>query len=256
MIDKTPYEILRGEPPDVSHLVHFYAPGVYHLTKEERKDTWDFKAHKCRMLGYDERCKNTYVIVTIPEGRIISRKDCLFDESLRGYNIPLLMDQDVKTETRLINFESEDHEEPDDKFIGDNVAPYFALSRDEYREQQDRDAVNACFETKCFWNDVCLTAQQLTVHQPLALPPDPKSVEEALAGPERPEWIEAIIAELENFDSRAIIMSASQTSKAMKTKMVLKYAYTIKRNAMFVVCGYSQIPGRPMRPRPRTSSPR
>jgi hypothetical protein len=37
------------------------------------------------------------------------------------------------------------------------VAPYFALSRDEYREQQDRDAVNACFETECFWNDVCLT---------------------------------------------------------------------------------------------------
>ncbi len=128
MNDKTPHEILRGEPPDVSHLVHFYAPGVYHLTKEERKDTWDFKAHKCRMLGYDEWCKNTYVIVTIPEGRIISRKDCLFDESLRGYNIPLLMDQDVETETRLINFESKDPEESDDKLIGDNVAPYF-LSR-------------------------------------------------------------------------------------------------------------------------------
>ncbi len=60
-------------------------------------------------------------------------------------------------------------------------------------------------------------------------------LEEPLAGPERLEWIKAIIAELENFDSRAIIMSASQTGKAMKTKMVLKYAYnpdyTIKRNA-------------------------
>jgi hypothetical protein len=63
------------------------------------------------------------------------------------------------------------------------------------------------------------------VHQPLALPPDPKSVEEALAGPERLEWIKAIIAELEKFDSRAIIMSAFQTGKAMKIKMVLKYAY-------------------------------
>jgi hypothetical protein len=104
------------------------------------------------------------------------------------------MDQDVETETRLINFESKDPKESDDKLIGDNVAPYFALSRDEYREQQDRDAVNACFETECFWNDVCLTVQQLTVHQPLALPPDPKSVEEALAGPERLEWIKAILS--------------------------------------------------------------
>jgi hypothetical protein len=31
----TPFEILIGEPPDMSRLVPFFAPGVYHLTKEE-----------------------------------------------------------------------------------------------------------------------------------------------------------------------------------------------------------------------------
>jgi hypothetical protein len=48
---KTPFDILTGEPPDISNMVHFYAPGVYHLTKEERRGTWDYKAQPCRMLG-------------------------------------------------------------------------------------------------------------------------------------------------------------------------------------------------------------
>jgi hypothetical protein len=50
----SPFETLTGEPPDMSRLVPFLAPGVYHLTKEERHSTWDYKAKLCRMLGYDE----------------------------------------------------------------------------------------------------------------------------------------------------------------------------------------------------------
>jgi hypothetical protein len=50
--DKTPFEILTSTRPDISNMVHFFAPGVYHLTKEERKGTWDYKAKPCRMLGY------------------------------------------------------------------------------------------------------------------------------------------------------------------------------------------------------------
>jgi hypothetical protein len=65
---KTPFEILTGEPPDISNMVHFYAPGVYHLTKEERRGTWDYKAQPCRMLGHDD----------------LSR-DCLFTVEVRDY---------------------------------------------------------------------------------------------------------------------------------------------------------------------------
>ena len=31
------YEVTFGSRPGVSNLVHFYTPGVYHLTKEERR---------------------------------------------------------------------------------------------------------------------------------------------------------------------------------------------------------------------------
>jgi hypothetical protein len=32
-----PSEILTGKKPVINQLVHFFAPGVYHLTKEERR---------------------------------------------------------------------------------------------------------------------------------------------------------------------------------------------------------------------------
>ena len=70
--------------PDIGLLVPFYAIGMYHVTKDERKGkSLEYKAQKCRMLGYDDQCKNTLVIVCIPGGKIISRKDCIFDERLR-----------------------------------------------------------------------------------------------------------------------------------------------------------------------------
>ena len=44
----TPWERVYGEKPDVSNLIAFYTPGVYHKTKEERKSPWDWKGIPCR----------------------------------------------------------------------------------------------------------------------------------------------------------------------------------------------------------------
>jgi hypothetical protein len=85
------------------------------------------------------------------------------------------------------------------------------------------------------------------VHTPLALPPDPKSYEEAMAQWDCKEWRAAVDKELSNFNSRGIAREADQNGKAMKTKLVLKYTYTenyeLKRKTRFVVCGYSQVQG-------------
>jgi transposase InsO family protein len=79
---KTPHEVVFKQVPDVSHLVPFYAPGVYHLTKDERKGgTWAHKAEPCRMLGYAPGEKNSYLVLNVRTGAITSRRDCIFDES-------------------------------------------------------------------------------------------------------------------------------------------------------------------------------
>jgi hypothetical protein len=81
-LDCTPFEEVFKEIPDVSHLVPFYAPGVFHLTKDERKGkTWAHKAEPCRMLGYAEGEKNSYLVLNVRTGAVTSRRDCVFDES-------------------------------------------------------------------------------------------------------------------------------------------------------------------------------
>jgi hypothetical protein len=80
----TPHERVFGEKPSVDHLVAFFAPGVYHLTADERRfKAWEWRAQPCRMLGYSDTSKETYVVVkqgiTKLEG-VVEQADCIFDE--------------------------------------------------------------------------------------------------------------------------------------------------------------------------------
>jgi hypothetical protein len=36
---RTPHELVTGEKPDVSKMVAFYSPGVYHVTKDESESS-------------------------------------------------------------------------------------------------------------------------------------------------------------------------------------------------------------------------
>ena len=84
----TPYERVHGIKPDVRNLIAFYAPGVYHKTKEERKSQWDWKGIPCRFLGYDSKGKDTYVVLDIINRSIKSRKNVVFGKSLVDLFIP------------------------------------------------------------------------------------------------------------------------------------------------------------------------
>jgi len=76
---KTPYEMVYNTLPDVSNLVHFYSPGVYHLTKDERKGkSFAFKAEPCRI---HQKSKNSYIVLNKRTGKRFTRRDCIFDES-------------------------------------------------------------------------------------------------------------------------------------------------------------------------------
>jgi hypothetical protein len=79
---KTSYEMVFQLKPDVSNLVHFYSPGVYHLTKDERKlKSLAYKAEPCRMLGYSSKSKNTYILLNTRRHKTFERRDVIFGES-------------------------------------------------------------------------------------------------------------------------------------------------------------------------------
>ena len=76
---KTPFELVHGSKPDVSNFVPFYAPGFYHVYKEERPPGNKFQPHakRCRFLGYPAGYKNSYIILN-ENGKILVRADCHF----------------------------------------------------------------------------------------------------------------------------------------------------------------------------------
>jgi hypothetical protein len=83
----------------------------------------------------------------------------------------------------------------------------------------------------------------------LELPPVPKSVDDALKGPYRDEWIAAIVAELEQIHDRNTfeIIEDPTGLRVAKMRLLFQPAFdndmNIKFKARLVLCGYSQIYG-------------
>eukprot|EP01034_Spumella_vulgaris_P047497 gene47497-biopygen34856 len=92
---KTPLEILTGVP--------FFCPGMYHVTRGERRSTFDPKALPCRFLGYDENLGECYKILCVSTQRILDRKDCSYHKQ------------------HLIEFENPELEDDQGKLVGDET---------------------------------------------------------------------------------------------------------------------------------------
>jgi len=93
---KTPHELVTGRKPDVSRLVAFYAPGVYHVTKEERSGNnslTKYKAAPCRYLGVDPDSPANYLIYDVLRKRVITRSTCKFEDNFDKKTIAYYEDQ-------------------------------------------------------------------------------------------------------------------------------------------------------------------
>ena len=76
--DRTPYEALTGEKPDVRHLREFGCECYAHIPKDERKKL-DPTARKCIFLGYGDSTK-AYRLYDDERGRVIHSRDVRFVE--------------------------------------------------------------------------------------------------------------------------------------------------------------------------------
>ena len=251
--DKTPYEMRHGTKPDIDKLIPFWCPGMYHLTKAEREGALDYKARPCRMLGYDERMKDGYYIYDLTSKAILSRHDCVWNEealelaSINNLNGEPDPDQEGSDEGEAGDDEilMTPHEESLTKGVDDDepywkAPPETANLLERWLEDVRVLAANL-YVVRAFLGDA---TTELSIQK---LPPTPKSLEEALNGPDKVEWRKAIDKELKSFDDRGIFAEAPQEGRAMKTKIILRTQYrndyTIKFKARLVACGYSQIYG-------------
>jgi len=285
----TPHEMIYKEKPDVSSYQPFYAPGVYHLSKEERKGkAWAYKAEACRYLGRDMASKNTCLVLKVRTGAVVSRKDCVFDE---GFHTAL-RDSQLRPQSDHIWKYLEENPPPD----GDEIDEVESSNRFDMnsfdmhdddssikkeedepigrrtRSSADRDKAFTVKEESqdlpytpdaggqyClhyhgllmedWWTEYALSVGAEKCGAPIVLPHEPKTVKEALSGPDKEKWGEVIRKELSQLESQGVYtMAEDQHGHGMKVKMVLRVSldneFKVKYKARLVACGYSQVLGR------------
>jgi hypothetical protein len=318
---KTAYEMVYNKVPDVTHLMSFFGPGVYYLTKEERKGkAWTFKAEPCHLLGYSEDGKGSYIVVNTNTGKVVwDRADCVFDESfyevLRenqrnpdSHLIHELFDKlspvgwmsdeaesipkadepipsdkdetrakrakadglrfldkgvkDVETSTRRLRSSDKNESESLDEGVTDDEAavtsadfgvgyfpdffasdpanPVSVAGASVADSAQDFDEIKESADhLQSLWLSASAAALSLS-----PLPYSPKSVEEALSGPDKAVWHSAIHKELQTMERLGVMeVAEKQEGHGMKMKMTLRTAYnndfSVKYKARLVICGYS-----------------
>ncbi|MDP3780457.1 MAG: reverse transcriptase domain-containing protein, partial [Nitrosopumilaceae archaeon] len=235
--------------------VPFWSIGVYHKTKEERKGPWDFRAIRVRMLGYDEKVKNGYRVLVISTGKVLTRLECIWDETeivqtigadnINGDLEPMDDLSQLEEEIRSRNIDQHDNEEPRvvqlDEEDESTTSKYYDEEPVNYWYDEDASLVYQWIEDVSYLN----TTMSSTIT------PDttklPATVEEALAGPDAEKWKAAIDKEWNNFQDRGVFGPTSPTGRAMKTKIILqkktKNDGSIIFKARLVAKGYSQIYG-------------
>jgi hypothetical protein len=225
---KTPYEALFNEIPDISHLVPFYSKGMYHLTKDERKNTLSQKSTECRMLGYNPYGKNQYRIIPLMGHKILNRRDVTFNE--------------IKDDSNLKNKDASLKKQISKRKVSP-IKSYYNFRDEKFRKTdfENTDENNNNFLNNAYWseNEFVLQSSNIEIEE------TPKTLQEALNSKEKEFWIKAIEKELGELDERGVFeIDETHKHHGMKSKMFykIKYDQDMKKvyKARLVACGYSQ----------------
>ena len=233
----TPHEALLGVKPKVNHLRIFGCLAYSHISKEERHKL-DPKAEKCVLLGYGMATKS-YRLYDIKERKVFYSRDVTFDESRPGYGKEPTDQTDKSVEIELSSdvsipeeaeYETAESEEVEHQSVTEEEEPVLR------RSTRVRRPTN-------FYGTYINTAVT-------DLPPEPTTVEEALSGPEKDKWKEAMKKEMDSLKANDVydIVKLPQHRKTVGCKWIFKRKVradgSIERyKARLVAQGYSQKPG-------------
>lgn len=259
---KTPYEIWTGRKPDISHLRVFGSTIMVHVPKQKRLK-WDKKCEKCILVGYSNEVKG-YRIYNPKSNDIITSRDVVILEKIETKNVvevqkncsdevnlvpveeeDLTLQEDSLEQSESLNTDDSDEEyvpcetntlessessitDSEDSIILNNVNMTSGSRR---RQQPDRyEFANACIE-----DDNIFTGEI--------------SLQEALEGPEKAQWLAAVQDELQSFEKNSAweLVDAPKDGTIVQCKWVLRKKYDSENNiryrARLVAKGFTQKHG-------------
>lgn len=279
----TPYEVLRGKKPNVSHFKIFGSKAYVHKPNIRRDGKFDSRSEEGILVGY---CSgNGYRILLNESKRIIESRDVTFDETniAKGNQlVSEMVEFDMEEDTEICDLIDDEYELGKYNNIGDigiennqenessgdenihlgittheNVEENLNNSSVELdmdaltyipaqREERRSKRTNIGNKPPRFGYDEMYFAQQN-----IKLDEDiPTTFEEAMEGRNKENWLEAMRFEISSLESLKTwdLMELPDDRNVIQTKWV----FDIKRNgkgeierykARLVAKGFSQIPG-------------
>ncbi|CAH2087744.1 unnamed protein product [Euphydryas editha] len=235
--EKTPFELWTSRKPDISHLRVFGSVVMMHIPKEKRLK-WDKKSEKGILVGYSEDVKGYRVyiprtkVITTSRDVVIIEKPTLVESPVQ---IKELQSQTESSEVHSDSVgdisddtESEEYHDGDETYVPDEeeissggesvVSVVKKRECRRHRRQPDRYG----FSNVCFESDSATDVSEL-------------SLQDALNGPEREQWLEAVRDELQCFeDNNAWELSeVPDNSTVVQCRWVLRKKYDSENKVRF-----------------------
>jgi hypothetical protein len=254
-----PWTQATGKIPDVSNFRPIGYPAIAMIYPEERQSKSITQPHgmRCTVLGFSDTVKNGYIIRTIPDGRILVRKDVLVDETHSKEAIINYMDR-----KSFLEYEEDKlvyHEDPEIHSENSSAKPEIPILRRSarIRESRSNKELNQLNQPE--------SLPKIGYTEGMQLPITPVNMDAAIspANEHRAYWLEAINNEMREMISRGVFREATNEECKNKIGFKSKLAFRVtvqtmpneegsapgrlekllKFKARLVACGYSQIFG-------------
>ena len=215
----TPYQLLNGHTPNLSHIRRFGSTAYAYVNEHERGKL-DAKSSRGIMVGYGSVSKG-YRIWDLASKTTYLSRNVVFDENKTGF-------QELKQNTSDAQITFPLDTINDDVSVVEDVEPELRRSN---RVRHPPDMFGE-------WVLACETDL-----------PEPNSVEEALSGPESVHWRHAMNAEMTSMEDHQVwsLIDRPEKQKPIKCKWVFKRKLNENGNysykARLVAQGYSQRAG-------------
>jgi transposase InsO family protein len=216
----TPYERLRGSPPDLSHL---RVPGCrawVFIPKEKRANKLAKRAEECRFIGYDFSTK-IYLLYGVQSHNIIRTSDVIFDEG------PLLWQLNGNGDQKLSTIDFPVDDENEHEFPG--TADSTVYHQQELEEPDDGAANNTSATATAFLSSI---ASASSISSP--------TYKQAMAGPEKDQWLKAMAEEYDAIVANHTweLVDYKPGLNVLPGKWVLKIKNNGRYKARYVCGGY------------------
>lgn len=247
-LEKTPYEIWTGRKPNLTNLRVFGSPVMVHIPKEKRTK-WDRKSKKHILVGYSENIKG-YRIYDPTKNTVTTSRDVV------------ILEQKTKQDTATVCIENTDSvgELLEESVVKLESTEQSSSSESEYLDVKNQkysdDASNRAVNSPEIPTEVKQKRQRKKPERygyanicTNYIGDDNMTYAEAISGPEKQQWMQAMAEELQSFADNDVwdVVDSPDNVSVVQCKWVLKKKLDcdnkVRYRARLVAKGFTQKAG-------------